>query len=162
MNTGFLRQQIMIVARAEVGVSEKPLGSNWGPRVAEYLASVGIYQPAYWCMAFVYWVFSTALRGDNRLPVTGYTPVVMNWAHRTKRLVGPQDATPGDLVLYYYPARGRVAHVGILGWMSRAVLGMRFMWTIEGNSDDQGRRNGTKVVRRRRRVTENTFFVRTI
>ena len=44
-------------AQSQVGQREQPKGSNRGPMVDKYLASVGL-QPGYaWCQAFVYWCY---------------------------------------------------------------------------------------------------------
>ena len=48
-----LSDKVVKVAITQVGKQEKPLGSNWGIPVQDYLKSVGITHPASWCMAFV-------------------------------------------------------------------------------------------------------------
>ena len=54
------------IASTQVGVLEKPPGSNKGPEVNQYLQSVGIgpgvTDPAerYWCAGFLYWCFKRA------------------------------------------------------------------------------------------------------
>jgi hypothetical protein len=55
-----LKDKALEIAKGEIGKCEIPKGSNWGPHVQVYLASVGIMEPASWCMAFVYWCFATA------------------------------------------------------------------------------------------------------
>ena len=53
-------------ASSEVGVMEKPLGSNRGPRVDEYLRSVNIDPTTGsfpWCAAFIYFCFQKAAAG---------------------------------------------------------------------------------------------------
>src|ERR1035437_5939071 len=49
--------QAMVIALHEIGVCEDPPGSNKGPRVNEYLHSVGLGPGYSWCAGFVYWVF---------------------------------------------------------------------------------------------------------
>lgn len=58
-----LVERTLGIAAAEVGVMEVPPGSNRGPRVDEYLESVGLdpSEDSYpWCAAFVYWSFQKA------------------------------------------------------------------------------------------------------
>ena len=53
----------LLIAGSEVGVMEMPPGSNRGPKVDLYLASVGLKANAGsfpWCAAFVYWCFREA------------------------------------------------------------------------------------------------------
>src|SRR5262249_41230984 len=55
--------RVLLVAAAEVGIMEQPPGSNRGPKVNQYLASVGLDANAgsfAWCAAFVYWCFREA------------------------------------------------------------------------------------------------------
>src|SRR5690554_6757306 len=51
-----LRQQILSVARSELGVSERS-GRNDGERVGQYLAYCGLGEGYEWCSAFVSWCF---------------------------------------------------------------------------------------------------------
>ena len=48
------------MAVTQLGVMEQPLGSNAGPQVEKYLASVGLGGGFFWCMAFVHWCFREA------------------------------------------------------------------------------------------------------
>ncbi|HET8922563.1 MAG TPA: peptidoglycan-binding domain-containing protein [Candidatus Acidoferrum sp.] len=61
-----LLSQALVKADLEVGVREQPLGSNRGPRVDQYLRSVGLdpTQGSFaWCAAFVYFCFNQACVG---------------------------------------------------------------------------------------------------
>ena len=155
------REQVLQVAQRELGVQEHPVGSNWGPRIRDYLLSVGITSPAPWCMAFVFFVFREALGKLNPLPHTGYTPDAFNWAKKNQRLIPNGEAQRGDLVLFYFPRMGRIGHVGILGWIGGPSF-LRFMYTIEGNTNNDGSREGFQVCRKYRRVLAVHHFVRTI
>jgi hypothetical protein len=46
-----------------------------------------------------------------------------------------------------------------MGFVYRVPSGGRF-WTIEGNTNDDGSREGFKVATRRRRVNERVVFLR--
>ena len=73
-----IADQIINLARAQVGVKE--LTRNDSPKIKQYLASVGLYSPQSWCMAFVYWVsanigFKTPLfKSGGVLAVWNKTP----------------------------------------------------------------------------------------
>ena len=69
-----LLKEALKVAVSQIGVMEKPLGSNRGPEVDKYLASVGLGPGQFWCMAFVYYCFDKAankLGRSNPLVKTG-------------------------------------------------------------------------------------------
>ena len=55
-----IAEKAAYVALFERGVMESPLGSNSGPKVNLYLASVGLPPGCMWCMAFVHWCFYAA------------------------------------------------------------------------------------------------------
>jgi hypothetical protein len=137
------------VAQSQVGQMEKPLGSNWGQPVESYLASVGITEPASWCMAFIVWCFDQA---SSQLgiadPLTKTGAVVHAWnvaypIHKSTDITGytPQ---PGDIfIMEFTPTAG---HTGIVEMVnSDGSLG-----TIEGNTDDTGSPQGIGVYRRTR------------
>lgn len=69
-----LVERTLGIAAAEVGVMEVPPGSNRGPRVDEYLESVGLdpSDDSYpWCAAFVYWSFQkAAAQLGSEIPVS--------------------------------------------------------------------------------------------
>ena len=137
-----LADRVLSVARSQLGRCEEPRGSNWGPAVQGYLASVGITFPAAWCMAFAYWVVDKAAREakvDNPLHKTG--GVMAQW--NALRGTGHRVSTPrrGDLFVMSF-GRG----LGHIGFVER-VQGDRIM-TIEGNSNDEGSREGHEVCRK--------------
>lgn len=128
------------VARSQIGVSEQPQGSNWGPKVQQYLASVGIGFPAAWCMAFVYWCVDKAAREmktANPLLKTG--SVMAQWnASKALRVSMPRT---GDLFVMDF-GKG-LGHIGFVN----SVKGDRIQ-TVEGNSNDEGSREGYEVCRK--------------
>ena len=66
--------KVLETAASQEGVREHPLGSNSGPEVNQYLASVGLGAGDPWCAAFVYWCFKKAsgeLGVQNKLIKTG-------------------------------------------------------------------------------------------
>ena len=137
-----LADRVLSVARSQLGRAEEPRGSNWGPAVHGYLASVGITFPAAWCMAFAYWCVDKAAREakvSNPLHKTG--GVMAQW--NALRGTGHRVSTPrrGDLFVMSF-GKG----LGHIGFVER-VQGDRIM-TIEGNSNDEGSREGHEVCRK--------------
>jgi hypothetical protein len=122
------------IALSQIGQTEKPLGSNWGEPVRSYLKSVGITFPASWCMAFVYWCFDK--EAGNPLVKTGGVMKAWNDAKQW-RVAIPQ---PGDIFIMDF-GKG-LGHTGIVERVDAA-----FIYTIEGNSNNDGSRNGVEVVR---------------
>lgn len=133
------RADVLRIARGEIGVTESPRGSNRQKYGAAYSMN-GVA----WCAEFVWWVF----RGADvpLLLKTAYTPALAGAYQRAKRWL-PNTSTkvqPGDIVLFYWPNMGRIAHVGIV----EKVLPSGDIQTIEGNTDAGGSRTGGQVMRR--------------
>lgn len=140
---------VLDIALSQVGVEEEPHGSNWGVKVKEYLACVGIQTPAPWCMAFVVWCLNRA--GDRTHPNTASCSFMLNWCkERGKVVKSPQ---PGDIFLLVRP-NGAAFHTGFV-----TIPGALFFYTVEGNSNSSGSPEGFQVVRRKR-LRRNVVFVR--
>jgi len=137
------------VAITQLDIKEEPIGSNWGKDVKKYLNSVGINFPASWCAAFVYWCFKTA---DPATKLTKTGGVLNMW---NKTPLANRHSTPavGDIFILDY-GKG-LGHTGIV---ERVENGM--IWTIEGNTNDTGAREGFEVCRRRRVASKCKGFIR--
>jgi hypothetical protein len=133
-------------ARARVGVSERPLGSNAGPEVNQYLQRVGLEPGRFWCLAFVYYCVDEAckkLGRSNPLPRTASCSQIYQWARDHGRLAA--RPAPGDVFLCIGGETGHY-HSGLV---DGPVKSARFP-TVEGNSNTDGSANGVGVVRRPR------------
>ena len=142
----------LVVALTQLGVQEKPKGSNSGPEVSGYLKSVGINFPASWCAAFVYWSHDQVakeLKITNPLPKTGGVLDMWNKAS-ANRVAKPQ---PGDVFIMDY-GKG-LGHTGIVERVDGANI-----HTIEGNTNDDGSREGYEVCRRVRSIAKCKGFLR--
>jgi lysozyme family protein len=154
---GSLLAEILRVAAGEVGVMEVPPGSNRGPRVDEYLNSVGaglLGQP--WCMAFIYWCFvqaSQTLGVANPAPRTA--GVKQSWrmaqsldgitiVPHAKAMTDPSLVTPG--MVFYIDTGGIHGHAGFVA----DVIGGTLV-TVEGNTNEGGSSNGIGVFHRSQR-----------
>jgi len=147
-----LAAAVLGVAGKEVGVMEDPLGSNSGPRVNQYLESVGDQAGLAWCAAFVYWCFqeaASALKIAN--PATRTAGAIDVWDEagtRGIRRVAAAEAgeRPGLVqpgMVFVIATGGGHGHVGLVEKVQGVVL-----TTIEGNTNNGGSREGIGVFRR--------------
>lgn len=127
-----------------MGVKETKLKgrwTNWGPKVSMYLASAGIYHPAAWCAAFVTWCLLEAGAKRKNLPLlAASTYYWYEWANKNKRLLSQPHR--GDV----FVVNG--ANGGHEGWVRASSDA--FINTIEGNTNDEGSRDGFEVCERER------------
>lgn len=140
-----LQDKALEIAISQIGVQEEPKGSNRGPQVDKYIKSVGLDPKGKhaWCAAFVYWCFQQAaerMGRQNPLHKTG--SVLMQWKMRKDkfRVLTPQ---PGDIGVMDY-GKG-VGHMFIV---EKAHL--ETTENVEGNTNDEGSREGYEVCRRQR------------
>lgn len=144
-----LSDRALAIAKSQVGQKENPLGSNWGHPVQDYLASVGLYQPASWCMAFVYWCVDHAanqLGMANPLTKTGG---VLNSYHTFKgykALVGHNVELPESGYIFIMDLGNGLGHTGFVEARQNGIA----MATIEGNTNDTGSREGIEVAEKTR------------
>ena len=122
-------QAMVNLARAEIGVTEQPPGSNESPRIAQFRqATAGAPGPGPWCAYFVSW----AARGAG-VPIGdagqgfGRVDDVWAWGQSAGKAIpagsGPPQA--GDLIVWD-------EHIGIV----ESVGADGSIRTIEGNSSD--------------------------
>lgn len=144
--------KVLEIARTQIGKMEVPKGSNWGPDVQKYLASAGVTVPAPWCMAFVFWCHNEAANALNaRNPLYRTAGVMTQWdhAHPENRTFQPKA---GDIFIMEF-AHG-LGHTGIV----ESVVGDHIN-TIEGNTNDDGSREGYEVARRCRFIKSMKGFL---
>ena len=151
-----LSERALNVAVYQLGNAEVPHGSNWGPAVEKYLKSVGITFPAPWCMAFVYWCVNEACKEmdlNNPLKKTG--GVMLQWVgSKHLRVDKPMK---GDIFIMDFG--GGKGHTGFV----TSVVGDRIQ-TVEGNSNDEGSREGFEVCRKPggRKISSCKGFLRLV
>jgi hypothetical protein len=152
---------LITTATALVGIQES--GHNRGQMVELMLMEVGQLPGAPWCAAFVhhagYWShFDHALgKSSWPLPRTASCWELGEFA----RVRGVRRSTPesGDVFLVHDASLGRFAHTGIIVRVD-ACLGNgtdveHLCTTIEGNSNEDGAREGVAAVRRTRRFSRD-------
>ncbi|MEJ8845608.1 CHAP domain-containing protein [Variovorax rhizosphaerae] len=155
-----LEHQVVLAAASQVGVREDPLGSNRGPMVDEYLKSAGLHVGTGWSVAFVYWCFDQASKKystGNPLPRTASAnAMVTNFDPSRIRLITPESAIndPSQILpgmAFFLDFGGGMGHAGIVESRSGDSI-----TTIEGNSNDDGSRQGVGVFRKTRKIDK--FF----
>jgi len=124
------------------------LGANRdsGGWIAKFLKAAGAPPGLPWCAAFVTYCLLEA--GWQREQLPKYPASTWWWWHWAKdrnllRWVW-RDAKRGDLFVWN---NGKVGHIG---WIVECRKAGPWYWvrTIEGNSNDDGGREGTRIVRR--------------
>ncbi len=124
----------------ELGVVEAT-GHNDGPRVEEYLHSVGRYKGDAWCAAFVHWVLQKC--GVSNIPYSGYSPSWFPSKYVVYKRGRANNKTPqtADVFGLYFQNMGRVAHVGFIdSWPTDS----KYAITVEGNTSDANTGNATR------------------
>jgi hypothetical protein len=138
-----LSDKALQIAISQIGQDEKPHGSNWGEPVKTYLHSVGIDFPASWCMGFVYWCYKNAaseLGIDNPAFKSGG---VLNVWNNTP--ASHKATTPSVGSIFIMDFGHGLGHTGIVERFDET-----FIYSIDGNTNDTGSREGIEVCRRKR------------
>jgi hypothetical protein len=145
---------VLDFAATQIGVMESPRGSNRGPQVDKYVASVGL-NPAgqfAWCVAFVYFCFEQAAKKLGRSnPMIKTGGVLDHWNRagtqgvpritNARAINNPSLVKPGQI--FAISLGGGLGHAGLV----ERVAGGKLV-TIEGNTNDGGSRDGIGVFRR--------------
>lgn len=130
-------QRVVVAAQIEIGTREYG-GQNSGKKVSEYLRYTGIHTPAKWCAAWVSFVFKQAGYSE---PKTAWSPALFPISRSVRK------AEPGVLLGIYYPLLKRIAHCGIVEEVKND-----WVYSIEGNTNIAGSREGDGVYRRKRHI----------
>jgi len=153
--------QAAIVTRAidEIGVRESPRNSNRGDRVDLYKSATNLNPKEAWpwCAAFVCWVCKEAMTKCGiketktfKRPTTAGAWDFIRWSREqdntTSTLISPKtkDIQPGDIIVF------RFSHIGI---SSSTANTMGEFFTVEGNTDLNGSREGGGVYSKKRNIS---------
>lgn len=148
-------ETLIATANAEVGVTEKPLGSNRGPKVDEYQRRTGYKPGVFWCLCYLYWCLDETCQKldiDNTFLRTGGCDEFLVWA-KAKGIVSTTPE-PGDIGFVMASATD-ATHVFLVASVSGSTL-----TTLEGNSNMGGSNNGVAVVRRTRTKKSSYVYAR--
>jgi hypothetical protein len=153
-----LREQTLAIAKTKLGVHEVG-GDNRGKEVETFLKEAGLGPGNPWCAAFVNWCArqaATTLRVISPLESVKLQGYVPSYVEKFPA-VEPKDVLPGDLFAVYHASQKRFAHIGFV-----LQVNVREGWfeTVEGNSNDEGSREGKEVCTNRRRLGSGVRFLR--
>jgi hypothetical protein len=141
-----LTAKVLEVAARELGVREEG-GPNRGERVEVYLACVGAEPGKAWCAAFVSWCWIMAARELGiACPLHTSQGALKLW-----RYADPSSRTKAPTIgSIHVTDHGKgQGHVGIVEQVYRDHI-----VCIDGNSNDEGGREGIKVCRIPRRTVD--------
>lgn len=134
-------QELINIAKNEVGVKENPANSN-NVKYNTWYYGKSVSGAAYpWCAAFVSWCFKSA---QGLCPKTASCLTMLQWFEGKGQIV--TDPRPGDIVFFHYSTNARrTNHVGI-------VIGVegKIIRTVEGNTSVSSNDNGGSVMVRKR------------
>lgn len=149
-----LSEDLLRLAEAELHQEEVPRGSNWGGKIITYLKSVGIVFPASWCMAYVYWCTKQleALHPGYSTPLLKTGGVLNQWNKRQNLAVKKPQA--GDIFIMDF-GHG-LGHTGFIV----EVLADGTFKTIEGNTNNDGSREGYEVEYKIRKPSQIKGYLR--
>jgi hypothetical protein len=136
-------------------------GDNHGQFVEFLQHNVGNVPGDPWCMSFAVTMMKLALGTVNPLPLTGGCQWMYDWAVARQKKVGKtllfDKPEMGDMFLLYTTSMGRYAHTGFVNGTDNDFDGaweMRWdgprFFTVEGNTNDDGSRDGFGVFERYR------------
>jgi peptidoglycan hydrolase-like protein with peptidoglycan-binding domain len=154
-----LAQAVLDVARSQIGVREQPLGSNRGPEVDQYVRATGLNPSGRfpWCVCFAFFCFKQAAESLGRAnPMIRTAGVLDLWngagnqgvprVTTNQAMNNPALVHPGQIFVIDTPPPGGAGHAGLV----EQVLSGKLV-TIEGNTNDNGSREGIGVFRREQR-----------
>ncbi len=150
-----LAQRALEIAITQNGVEEVPRGSNGGKDVCVYLRSVGLGAGYAWCMAFVYWCTNkAAMEMGKTNPLVKTAGVMLQW-NATKLPKIPKTSKAikaGDIFIMEFG--GGTGHTGFVEKVEGSIV-----YTIEGNTNEDGSREGYEVARRQRPISSFKGFI---
>ncbi|HXC25337.1 MAG TPA: hypothetical protein VNU46_05425 [Gemmatimonadaceae bacterium] len=153
-----LRTERLIAASLALNNVTEQGGNNHGQMVELMLREVDLPAGEPWCAAYVYHVgfwsqYDPAVGYSSwPLPKTGACDLLGHFA----LVHGVLQHVPlrGDVFLMYFPSLGRFAHTGIVLSTLETTSGY-LCTTIEGNTNDDGAREGWKTCIKSRLFPKN-------
>lgn len=141
------RDELVDLARGEIGERESPAGSN-SCKYNTWYYGREVRGSAYpWCMVFVQWLF--AKLGEPLPLKTASCSALLSWYKTNMPECVKENPEPGDIVIYSF------GHTGIV----ESVSGGR-LTAIEGNTSYGSDTNGGMVMRRVRNISQAIGFIR--
>jgi len=150
--------KIIDIAISQIGVQEDAAHTNHGESIkyqqAAGLGSAGGYP---WCQSFVFWDGLQAYGDENPIPKTGG---VLDCWHKAKaegvEVINKADATLDSITAgmqIIFQESPTTGHTGLVEFVDHDGI-----HTIEGNTNDQGGRDGYIVCRKLRHLTDHNLL----
>jgi hypothetical protein len=155
-------EQVLEWAKAQIGTTESPDGSNWGPQIGEWIKFTGytwasVKSSVYWCGCFA--CYAVVKVGGAKIPTrirlgfAGYIIADAKAGVNGLTAVPFQNARAGDLVTFWGGE-----HIGVVEKVDGDTL-----YTIEGNTssaDGGSQSNGGGVFARQRKRSDVDVIAR--
>lgn len=146
------------IANKYVGVTENPIGSNRGPLIDRWNSMANAPMGSFWCASFVSAIaMEWESQSGNDWPLCFSADCDVWLASAKKHKCLSSKGRPGDLVLLV--SNNDAYHIGIVAGYSETGT----LISIEGNSNNDGSRNGYMVAKRNNvfanRNKDNVFFI---
>lgn len=134
-------QQIIQIAKNELGVCEIPANSN-NVKYNTWYYGKTVSGSAYpWCAVFISWLFKS---NQKLCKKTASCIDMLDWFKKNNQIV--KTPKPGDIVFFKYSTnKRRTNHVGLVVSTDEKIIN-----TIEGNTSITSNDNGGKVMQRNR------------
>lgn len=147
-----LAKNAICYALSQEGIRE--VGSNTGPEVDQYLASVHAAPGNPWCSAFACWSIINAARDLGIAPGVKYSASTYGlWTKNPNLQISVPTENCIFLINHGLSSKGnRIGHVGLVVGINGNQLA-----TVEGNTNAGGSRNGDGVYKRTRQLSEITY-----
>lgn len=144
--------KLSAIAARDIGLCEDPKGSNKGKQIQKFFDSDDLDEKdGYpWCASAVsYWVQQWIKENgsDLKKPQIAGVARFPVWAKAQKLRVS-FDPRPNDIVIFTF------SHIGVV----ESVDDQKIV-TIEGNTNDDGSREGWQVCRKNRKLSECKLFI---
>jgi hypothetical protein len=145
------------IAAADLDLGESPRGSNRGPELRKFFTADdleidGKTDGYPWCAAAVSFWTQTWIKesGSNiKPPRIAAVRLFPSWADKNGLVSKVKGPKPNDIVVFTF------SHIGIV----ESVKPDGSFVSIEGNTNDDGSREGYEVARRSREASEARLFI---
>ncbi len=125
--------KVLEVARAELGQTESPRGSN---RIKYWDEYDPAWQGQPWCVAFLWWVFRHAGEGAAIFAgaKTASCGTLLRWYQAQGQTVPVKDIRRGDIVILNFRGTTDTQHCGLVVDVQHLRGALLSITTIEGNT----------------------------
>ena len=146
---GCTAEDILTLAKSQIGITELPYGSNTVKYNTAYYGKKVAGSSYPWCCVFVWWLFDQSGAGDLFYGggKTASCTALMQYA-KNNGLWVRGGYKPGDIILYNFDSDSSAEHVGVC---ESTTAG--YITCIEGNTSVTSADNGGSVMRRTRSLS---------